>query len=123
MAGSELQSPLHVSREDIVLMFEAKHTRAVERIVPSDLTTRSLKSEMAALLSCDPSELVLEANGIELTDSYLLGHGVFLDRTTRIHCSKIEVGEPDYDMMDDVDYTEKEVEYYEQSHHKRPRHN
>lgn len=121
--GNELKSPLPVRGEDIVLMFKAEYARAVEIIVPSDLTAGSLKSGMAVLLSCDPSELVLEADGIELVDSHLFGHGLFLETTTRIYCGIIEAGESDYDMMHDVQCIAKEVEYYEQSHRKRPRHN
>jgi hypothetical protein len=122
-AGNELKSPLHMSGEDIVLTFKAENARAVERIVPSGLTAGSLKSGMATLLSCDPSELVLEADGIELADSHLFGHGLFLGTTTRIYCGRIEAGESDYDMMDDVQYIEKEAGYYVHSYCKRPRHN
>lgn len=112
-----------MSGEDIVLTFKAEHTQAVEKIIPCDLTAESLKSGLAALLSCDPSELVLEADSIELAESHLFGHGLFLGTTTRIYCGRIEAGESDYDMMDGVQYIEKEVEYYEHPHRKRTRHN
>jgi hypothetical protein len=121
--GNDINSPLYVSEEDMVLTFKGEHTRTVDIVIPSDITASILKTRMAGLLSCDPAELVLQGNGIELKDSHMFGLGLFLGTNTVIHCRRFEAVAADYDMMDDVQYIEEEPEYYENSHRKRPRHN
>jgi hypothetical protein len=121
--GNDINSPLYVSEEDIILTFKGEHTRAVDIVIPSDITASILKTRMAGLLSCDPAELVLQGNGIELKDSHMFGLGLFLGTNTVIHCRRFEAVAMDCDMMDDVQYIKEEPKYYENSHRKRPRHN
>jgi hypothetical protein len=121
--GNDMNSPLYVSEKDIVLTFQGEHTRAIDIIIPSDITASILKVRMAGLLSCDPAELVLQGNGVQLEDSPMFGLGLFSGTNTIISCKRSEAATLDYDIMDDVQYIEEESEYYENTHRKRPRHN
>ncbi|KAF2708506.1 hypothetical protein K504DRAFT_503672 [Pleomassaria siparia CBS 279.74] len=99
-SGRTLTSPISLPPAKISLRFRVSQHWVTYPTVLNAITARSLKTELATHLSCEPSKFVLECEGIELWDTYKYDLSSFLGRNKQIYCYRIGPADQDHDPMD-----------------------
>ncbi|KAF2185228.1 hypothetical protein K469DRAFT_164773 [Zopfia rhizophila CBS 207.26] len=101
--GYRLDGPIRrkPSKNVTVVSEIAGDHHSIEYVPSANLTVGSLRDNMAALLKCHPSTLVLSADGLELTnDLERHGDGLEFSLMGYIKCSLRSKLDIDYNMMD-----------------------